>query len=148
MEPERLEEIRAALERLQARQEREPEMKINLAHAVLQAIPIVGLFVALVAAALYYYPELDYAVYRFNPEIHAVSWLTVYHQFDFGWIHTPSLALGIWFCFVLWLVPKVAAGADRLLMMLVLRAKLANAVVEEEDDEADDLPPLEGVPRA
>lgn len=149
MEPERLEEMKAALERLQARarQGGEPEKKNNPAQAIFLAIPMAGLFVALIAAALYYYPDLDYGLYRLNPEIQALSWLTVYHPFDFGWIHTPSLALGIWFCFVIWLVPRVVTWGDRALMLLILRSKIDNAMVEPADEETD-LPPLNEVPRA
>lgn len=148
MENERLDEMRAALVRVQNQRPVTNEAKANPVVALLQAVPVAFLFLAMMAVMLFYYPDLDYALYRVNPEIQSLSWLTVYHRLGFGWIHVPSLGLGLWFCFVVWLVPRLASALDRGMMLLILRARIEHAVVEDEDEEGDDLPPLNEVPRA
>jgi hypothetical protein len=106
----------------------------HIALSILQAIPVAALFVALMAGVLYYYPDIDYSLYRINPDLQAVNWLTVYHPLDFGWIHIPSLGLGIWFCFVLWLVPRLSGMMVKMVESRIVTWELQRRLAQLDQD--------------
>lgn len=110
----------------------------HIALVVLQAVPVAFVFIALMSVVLYYYPAIDLGVFRMSQEFHSINALTVYSVYEFGWIHTPSLGLGLWFCFALWASPRFAGWLmgiiDRRVVAWELQRRLAQ--LEEERNDA------------
>lgn len=111
-------------------------MKPNFVTSLVNAVPLVAIFICVMAFGLYHYPDVDWQLYRSLPNFHSIDALTVYHPYDFGWIHTPSVFLTIWFVFALWVTPRASRGMNAIMFGLLKAITTPASTPDEGADHA------------